>query len=45
MLEFSAKGIESFKAIVHYMHCIVAQGNFIVLLTPRIRVIVCEIFQ
>ena len=45
MREFDAKDIGSFKAIVHYMHCIVVQERFIVLLKPKVMVIVCEIPQ
>ena len=45
MWEFDAKDIGSYKAIVHYTDCIVAQERFIVLLKPKVRVIVCEIPQ
>ena len=45
MPEFDAKDIGSFKAIVHYIHCIIVQERFMVLLKPKVRVIVCEIPQ
>ena len=45
MHEFDGKDIGSFKAIVHYIHCIVVQERFIAMLKPKVRVIVYEIPQ